>query len=360
MAITFEGVRRKVSAGGPLAITALAIILGFGIVLGWRMARQPSASSAATPPVPATLITVRAVSVPQSIEAVGTLEAVRQVTLAPEVAGRVIALGFEAGETVRAGQPIVRLYDAPERADLAAAAARVGLAKAQYQRSLALAPSGAEPVQTLQQRKAELAQAEAAQQQIEARIAQKAVRAPFAGVVGLRKVNLGQYVNAGDPLATITDLDRLYVNFTVPQQRLAQVAPGASITLISDALPGLSFAGRINAVEPQVGADTRNIQAQGILDNRQHVLRPGLYGTVRLELAPLPDAITVPTTAIVTSPSGDTVLVVRNGVATSVPVTTGAHIGDSVVVERGLAAGDVVVTAGQLRIQPGARVVAAH
>lgn len=360
MAITFQGLRQKVSAGGPLAITALAIILGFVVILGWRMARQPAAPSDTTPPVPASLTTVRAGTVPQSIEAVGTLEAVRQVTLAPEVAGRVIALGFQAGETARAGQPIVRLYDAPERADLAAAVARVGLAKSQYQRSLALAPSGAEPVQTLQQRKAELAQAEAARQQIEARIAQKTVRAPFAGVIGLRKVNLGQYVNAGDALATITDLDRLYVNFTVPQQRLAQTVPGASITLVSDALPGRSFSGRINAVEPQVGAETRNIQVQAVLDNRQHALRPGLYGTVRLALAPLASAVTVPVTAIVTSPSGDSVLVVRKGVAASVPVTTGAHVGDTIVVTRGLAAGDVVVTAGQLRIQPGARVVAAR
>jgi len=360
MAMTIETIRHRVGAARPVAITIVAIGVGFALIFAWRLMRQPAVSTGASAPISAPLMTVSTENVPQSLEAVGTLEAVRQVTLAAEVPGRVVALSFDAGETVAAGRTLIQLYDAPERADLSAAQARVDFAKHEFDRSQALAPSGSEPVRIYQQRRAELAQARAATEQIEARIAQKAVRAPFAGVIGLRKVNLGQYVNAGDRLATITDLDLLYVNFTVPQQRLGELAVGARVTLVSDAVPGREFIARINAIEPQVGVDTRNVQAQAILDNRDHVLRPGLYGTVRLTLPALSNAITVPTTAIITSPSGDTVLVVRDDVAYSVSVITGARIGDRVVVARGLVAGDRVITAGQLRVQPGVRVAAAR
>jgi multidrug efflux system membrane fusion protein len=198
--------------------------------------------------------------------------------------------------------------------------------------------------------------------QLDARIAQKAVRAPFAGDLGVRRVNPGQYVNPGDAIATLTALDPVYVNFTVPQQELAKLKVGGAVQVASDAWQGRVFTARVNAVEPAIGADTRNVWVQAILANPDRALRPGMYVTARLELPPEPDAILAPATAIQTSAAGDSVTLIkgpqaaREGVAQIVPVETGRRIGDRVVVTQGLKSGDVVVTEGQIRLQPGAKV----
>jgi multidrug efflux system membrane fusion protein len=338
----------------------MILVLVFGGVFLWRSTRQAASANAyAPPPVEVAAEPVRFEPLPQSIEASGSLQAVREVTLAPEVAGRIVAIRFEAGSSVAAGAPIVQLIDAPERADHAAAASRASFARIQYERSRELAPTGAEPRQMLQQREAELAQARAAIQQVDARIVQKTIRAPFAGRIGIRRVNPGQYVNAGDPLATLTALDRLYVNFTVPQQALSRLRTGGTVMVRSDAYPDRSFTARINAIEPMVGQDTRNVSVQATLANPGLILRSGLYVTASIEQPTRPQAIVVPATAIMTSASGDSVLVVRDGKAVPVPVVTGERVGERIVVEQGLKPGDIVVTSGQLRVQPGGSVTIA-
>lgn len=345
--------RRLVS----LVVTAGALAAAFFGVMTWRNARLAAAvSSYAPPPVDVASFVVKAAALPQTIEAIGTLVAVREVTLAPEIAGRIVAIRFEAGADVAAGAPLVELYDAPERADRAAAAARAQFARLQLDRSRQLEPRGAESRQILDQRVAEVAQAEASVQQIDARIAQRSITAPFAGRLGLRRVNLGQYVNAGEPIATLTALDRLHVNFTVPQQDLARLSVGGRVFVRTDAYPSFTFEARINAVEPVVGSDTRNVTVQATLDNPDGMLRPGLYVTAHVELPPRPDAILVPATAAVTSASGDSAYLIRDGKAAVVPVTIGRRVGNDVVVEHGLSPGDVVITMGQLRVQPGAPV----
>lgn len=341
-------------------IVFLLIILG-GIYL-WRAARLSAASmSYPRPPVEVSALRVAAETLPLSLDATGSLQAVREVTLAPEVGGRVTAIRFAAGDVVPAGKPLVQLFDGPERADRAAAVARLGFARLQDARSRELAATGAEPRQLLQQRDAERAQAEAAVQQIDARLAQKSVRAPFAGRIGLRRVNPGQYLNPGDPIATLTALDRLYVNFGVPQQALSALHVGGAITVHSDAVPHRPFDARINAIEPIIGNDTRNVSVQAEMDNPGGVLRPGLYVTVGIAQPPRTHAILIPSTAIATSASGDSVFVVRAGKATLVPVTLGGEVGDRTLVDHGLSPGDVVVTTGLIRLQPGApvKVVAA-
>ncbi|MEO0034299.1 MAG: hypothetical protein RLZZ501_322 [Pseudomonadota bacterium] len=340
-----------------LAVVLLVIPVLFAAMAWWRETRL-AAGGVAPPPPPlaVTAVTARPESLPQALEATGALTAVRAVTLAPEVAGRVVAIRFEAGMAVEAGAPLVQLYDAPERAERAEAVARARFARIQLERSRALAPFGAEPRQTLQQREAELAQAEAALQGIDARLAQKSVRAPFAGLIGLRRVNPGQYVTAGEALASLTALDRLYVDFTVPQQHLAALRPGAEVSVRTDAYPERDFAARINAIEPVIGQDTRAVGVQAVLDNPDRLLRPGLYVTVAVALAPRPAALLVPATALVTSAAGDSVLVVRDGRAEAVAVAAGPRRGERVVIDQGLAPGDVVVTGGQVRIRPGAAV----
>lgn len=345
-----------------IAITVVAMILLFAALFGWRSLRDAAPAQGAPPPVTVAAMTVVQTDAPASLEAVGSMRAVREVMLAPEVAGRIVGVHFQAGQRVGAGAPLVQLYDAPERADRAAAAARANFARIQLARSSELAPTGAEPREILEQRRAELAQAGAAVSQLDARIAQKRIRAPFAGSIGIRRVNLGQYLNPGDTVATLTDLDQLYVDFNLPQQELGRLSVGQTVRVTSDSWPGRSFTARVNAIEPRIGEDTRNVVVQAVLANPGHVLRPGMYVTAALDLPVEHGVLIVPVTAIQTSASGDSVTVIRGpraragGKAEMVSVTTGRRIGNSVIVTRGLKAGDVIVTEGQIRVQPGAEV----
>lgn len=346
---------------GVVLIVAIALIALFGGLFLWKQVRTAPKPMGAPPPTPVSAMVIQPQTAPASLQTVGTLQAVREVMLAPEIAGRVTTIGFEGGARVGAGALLVQLDDGPERADRAAAAARAEYAQKQYDRSQQLKNTGAEPRQLLDQRKSELDEARAAVQQLDARIAQKKVRAPFGGVLGLRKVNSGQYMNPGDPIASLTALDRLFVNFTVPQQQLGQLRVGGVVEVSADAWPGRVFQGRVNAIEPMVGTDTRNVSVQAVLPNPGDLLRPGMYVTARLLLAPQTDAILVPTSAIQTSAAGDSVVVIRGanaareGTAEFVPVQTGRRIGNQVVIDKGVKAGDVIVTEGQLRVQPGAK-----
>lgn len=344
-----------------VGVAALLLAAVLGGIYGWRQERR--AAAATSYPSYATPVVAQAVvpeTLPQSLEAIGSLQSVQEVMLSAEVSGRIVGLLFEAGVTVAAGAPLVQLYDAPERADRAAAAARLQLADVQYKRATALSATGADSRARLDQAQAELAQARAVVDQLDSRITQKLIKAPFPGQIGLRRVNLGQYVNAGDPVATLTNLDQLYANFTLPQQELSRLRVGGTVAISADPFPGRTFTARINAIEPKIGEGTRNITVQAIIDNPDHRLQPGVYVTAHVELPARAHAIVVPITAIMTSASGDTVMVVRGpeartrGTAELVPVVTGQRVGDRIVVEQGLKDGDVIVTRGQLRVQPGA------
>ncbi len=348
-----------------IAVTTVALGALLGALFLWRAQRNGGGQEWLQQTVPVAAVVATPRDVPQAIDAVGTLTAVREVTLSPEVAGRVSAIRFEAGRQVSAGDLLVQLFDGPEQADRQAATAKARFSQLQLARSKQLAPTGAEPRELLEQRRAELDQGLAAVRQFDARLVQKQVRAPFAGQLGLRRVNLGQYLNPGDPVVTLTALDQLYVEFAVPQQQLARLAPGSSVAVSSDAFPGRTFTARVNAVEPQIGKDTRNVTVQALLANPDRALRPGMYVNAALALPPRANALVLPATAIQTSAQGDSVIVVRGkdarkrGTAEVVPVRTGARVGDAVVVTDGIRPGDVIVADGQLRVQPGAQVTIA-
>ncbi|CTP91178.1 RND family efflux transporter, MFP subunit [Xanthomonas translucens pv. arrhenatheri LMG 727] len=272
------------------------------------------------------------------------------------------AIHFDAGQSVKEGTVLMQLYDAPEQADRAAAAAKADFAQAQLRRSQELAPSGAEPRELLEQRKAEAAQAVAVVRQLDARIQQKAIRAPFSGQLGIRRVNPGQYLNAGDAIATLTQLDPLYVTFTLPQQDLPKLTPGAPVQVTVDAAPGQVFNAKISTIEPRIDGETRNVAVQALLPNADRLLKSGMYATARLALPATTDAIALPLTAIQTSASGDSVVLVQGadaqgiGKAVAVPVVTGRRLGEDVLVTQGVKPGDIVVMAGQNRLPPGATV----
>lgn len=346
----------------PVVIVLVVVVALFVLLFAWRAWRNAPPPRQAPPPVAVVATVVSPTDVPSALEAVGSLRAVREVMLAPEVAGRVSAISFTGGQYVGAGATLIQLYDGPERADRAAAAAKAEFARLQLARSRELAPSGAESREVLQQRQAEYDQAVAAVRQLDARLVQKRIAAPFAGQIGVRQVNLGQYLNPGDRIASLVALDRLFVDFTVPQQELSKLRPGSEVRVTSDAWPGRAFTAQVTTVEPRVDEQSRNIRVQATLANPDRALRPGMYVTAALTLAPLQGALVVPATAISTSAQGDSVVAVRGanarreGKAQIVAVEAGRRFGDAVVVAKGLKPGDVVLTEGQLRVQPGAPV----
>jgi multidrug efflux system membrane fusion protein len=342
---------------------AIALIATVVVLLGfWRASR--SGGPGWRPPEAIDVVAMRmsAEPAPARLEALGEVRAVRQVMLSSEVSGRVAMIGFEPGQRVKAGAVLLRLDDAVEQADLAAAHAGAVFARQRLERASELAASGAVSRETLQQRQAERDQSVAQVRQLEARIRQKHLRVPFDGELGLRWVDPGQYVNAGERVVSLTDLETLYINFDVPQQQLARLEVGQAVEVRSDAPDAATLQAHISAVEPQVGRDTRNVTVQATLKNEGRALWPGMYVTAAVVLPSEPDALLLSASALMTSASGDAVAVVRElsadklGKAEIVPVTAGRRLGDRVLVTRGLQAGDVVVTEGQVRLRPGAAV----
>ena len=198
-------------------------------------------------------------SVPQYLPGIGSVAAVHQVTVAPEVGGRITQISFESGARVRAGDPLIQLNDATERADLANFQAQARLASANLARAKELWNRQAGPATNVDQNQALLDEANAGIAKTEALIAQKLVRAPFAGELGIRQVEVGQYVNPGAAVVSLTDLSTVYVNFTLPEQNRAQIAVGQTVLVAVDAFPGKTFEAKVTTIEPQLGADTRTI-----------------------------------------------------------------------------------------------------
>ncbi|MDY7804984.1 efflux RND transporter periplasmic adaptor subunit [Burkholderia stagnalis] len=351
-----------ISRTKPIVISVVGLVVVFGLLYAWRAVRSGGAEQQAMPPMPVSTIRAEPRSVADEWQAVGSLQAVHEVLLAPDTSGRVTAVNFDAGQSVKEGAVLIQLYDAPEQADRAAAVAKADFAQLQLRRSQALAPTGAEPRELLEQHMADAAQTAAAVRQLDARIQQKSIRAPFSGQLGIRRINLGQYLNAGDAIATLTQLDPLYVNFTLPQQDMSRLTSGAPVQVTVDAVPGRVFTARISAIEPRIDGETRNVAVQALLPNTDRLLKPGMYVTARLVLPATTDNIVLPLTAIQTSASGDSVVVVKGadaqgvGKAVAVPVITGRRLGEEVLVSQGVKPGDIVVMAGQNRLPPGATV----
>lgn len=343
-------------------IVIAAVVLVFGGLYAWRSWLNMAPPPAAPPPTGVVATVVTPTAVPNALEAVGTVRAVREVMLAAEVAGRITGIHFSNGQHVRSGTTLVQLFDGPERADRAAAVARSDFSRQQLARAQELLKTGAESRETVDQRRSEYDQARAAIGQLDARLVQKRVVAPFSGQIGVRRVNPGQYLNPGDEIASLTDLSRLYVDFSLPQQDLGKLRIGGEVEVRSDAWPDRTFTARLITIEPRISEETRNVWLRAELANPGGSLRPGMYVNAALRLPPLADALVVPATAIQTSAQGDSVIAIRGdnarreGKAEAVSVTTGARFGGAVVVTKGLKSGDVVVTEGQLRVQPGAPV----
>lgn len=317
------------------------------------------------PPTPVAAAAAQSGPQPVYLVGIGSLTAIRQVEVAPEVAGRVQAISFEPGARVDAGRPLVQLNDDPEEAELESYRAQERLAIANLDRTRRLANRDFATQASLDQNQAALDQARAGIARTQAQIAQKLVRAPFNGELGIRQVELGQYVGPGTTLVTLTDLDTLYVNFTLPEQSRAEVRVSQAVEVTVDAYPGRTFTAALTTIEPQIDPGTRTIKLQATLANADHALQPGMFANARVVLPPRPDVVTVPETAVTRTLYGDSVFIAREEKdgqgqtmtrAVQTFVRTGEVAQGRITVSEGVRPGDMVIGSGQLKLQNGAPV----
>jgi membrane fusion protein (multidrug efflux system) len=352
-----------------MIIMLIGLAVVFGGVFGWHafVSSMIAESLASRQPPPVTVSAVHAASTAfrSEYQAVGTLAAVQGVDVSAEVAGRVTKIAFTSGADVKKGDLLVQLDDAPDRARLQGLKAQVEYAQSQVKRDEILVKRHAVPASQYDLDLSNLKNARAQVANVEALIAQKAIHAPFAGRLGIRLIDLGQYVSAGMPTVTLQALDPIYANFSLPQQDLSDLAVGMPVEVTVDAYRGVVFKGEITTISPKVDETTRNVQIQATLQNPEKRLRPGMFVTVHAILPSQENVVTVPSTAITYNPYGDIAYVVRQATpansgggmtAHSVVVTTGAQRGNQVVIEKGLKVGDLVVTAGQMKLHDGAAV----
>jgi multidrug efflux system membrane fusion protein len=318
------------------------------------------------PPANVTVVEARSEVVPNLLTAVGSLVAVHQVDVTTDVSGRITEIKFTAGSHVEAGAALLQLFDGPEQGDLANYKAQATVAQLQLERAKQLAARQFGPQATADQAQATYDQALAGIAKTEAIISQKLIRAPFEGELGVRHVEVGQYLTAGTPIVSLTDLSELYANFTVTEKDSAHLQVGEVVRVTVDAYPGRNFEGKISTIEPQIAADTRNIRVQATIDNPDHILKPGMFATTTVVLPDKPPVITVPETAVDYTLYGDAVFLIteKKGADGKTSLTAertfvqaGSRVGGRAEILRGLKAGDRVVAVGQLKLQSGAAVV---
>ncbi|MBR0714343.1 efflux RND transporter periplasmic adaptor subunit [Bradyrhizobium liaoningense] len=317
------------------------------------------------PPVAVSAAEAKSEVVPNLLTAVGELAAVHQVNVTADVNGRVTEIKFEPGAHVSAGMPLVQLFDAPEQGDLANFKAQSTVAALSLERAKQLASRQFGPQATVDQAQAAYDQAQAGIAKTEALISQKLVRAPFEGDLGVRKVEVGQYLTAGTAIVSLTDLSELWANFTVTEKDSGNLKVGQTVRLKVDAYPGRVFEGKITTIEPQIASDTRNIRVQATIANPEKILKPGMFVTTTVVLPEKPPVITVPETSVDYTLYGDSVFLItekkeEDGKTTLSAVRTFVQTGNRVdgraEILKGLKPGDKVVAVGQLKLQSGSAV----
>lgn len=346
-----------------LMLVILAVVLGgiFGfLAFKAKMIGKVMASFANQPQTVSTIV-----AAPEEwqseLQAAGSLLAVNGANISGEVAGIVGAIHFESGDTVKEGAPLLNLDADDDIAHLNALKASAALAKITYDRDKKLGDSGTVSKQVVDTDLGNLQNAQGLADQQQALVNYKSIQAPFTGRLGIRLVNLGQYLPAGTPIVTLQQLDPIFVDFYLPQQELAQVKVGQAITAKIDAFPDKTFDGKITAIDATVDTATRNVHVRASMPNADYSLLPGMYTTVHVAVREPQQFVTLPQTAIAYNSYGDIVFLIddkgkdANGQpqlsARQVFVTTGATRGDQVAITSGVKPGDTVVTAGQLKLR---------
>lgn len=349
-----------------IALAVLAVLVIVGVLAGIKFLQIKSMIDAGAnfkmPPTVVTATEAKEETWQPSLSAVGSLVAVQQVMIAPESPGQVTQILFESGQVVKTGQVLVRLDTQVESAQLASADADQKLQKAQHERTKRLFETNALSKAELDTAEARLAQSDAQVANLRGVIDRKTVRAPFSGRLGIRQVDPGAYVNSGTPIVTLQALGQMYVDFNMPQQRLAQLANNQVVNITSDAFPGRTWEGKISTVDAAVDESTRNVRVRAVVDNKDEALRPGMFVDIAVLLPNTEKVVVVPATAVAYAPYGDRVFVIqerdvegkpgeKEKFVTQTIVRLGERRGDFVAVTSGLQAGAQVVTSGAYKLQ---------
>ena len=353
-----------------IMLIAVAVLLGgivgFNLFKGYMM--QKYMASAPVPPSTVTAMKAEYQQWQPQLSAVGTLRAVRGVDVTSEVAGLVRSIEFKSGDEVKSGQVLAQLNADSDIAQLHSLQAAADLAATVYERDKAQLDAEVISKAQVDTDAGDLKSKRAQVAQQAALVDKKTIRAPFAGKLGISTVNPGQYLNAGDKLVTLQTIDPVYVDFNLPQAQLPLVAIGQKVTLAADAYKGITFEGKVNAINPKVDTNTRNVMIEATIPNPKRLLLPGMFATVKLNSGDEQRYLTLPQTAITYNPYGDTVFVVKesdkkddkgNAVLTAqqVFVTAGPTRGDQIAILKGVEAGAQVVTSGQVKLKNGSPVV---
>ncbi|MCW9036021.1 MAG: efflux RND transporter periplasmic adaptor subunit [Rhodospirillales bacterium] len=313
------------------------------------------------PPMPVAALKIEPLVLPQTLSGIGIIEANRQVDIASEVAGRIESIHFQSGQKVMKGDPLVQLNDESDQAELRRLKAKLNLASKQYKRvtklkGLAVSDSRIDEARsTLDEVRAQIAN-------VQTSLDKKEITAPFDGVLGIRKVNLGQYLNAGDTIVNTTDLSRFNVTFKLPEKALSHIAIGQMVQVKVDALENEKFMARISTIEPQIEPGLHTVIVQAEVLNSTQSLRPGLFAQAQVNLGQDQEVIMVPETALERSTFGNTLYIVKKqaegpAIAEQKVVEIGRRQDGKVVITNGLEVGQSVITSGQNRLFFGAPVV---
>jgi membrane fusion protein (multidrug efflux system) len=350
--------------------TVFAVISLFCVLVDLKTLqffKMKSGGDQGMPPTTVTSAKVKEENWSPLLSAVSSISPVQGAMISTELPGTVAEVGFESGALVKKGDLLVRLDTSAEEAQLHSADAETDWARADVERSRDLVARKVISKAEIDAAEAKFKQKGAVSENMRAIIAKKTIRAPFDGKAGIRMVNVGQTVKAGDQIVPLQSLDPVYVDFALPQQRLSELATGLEVNVKTDAFPGREFRGKVTAIDSAVDMATRNVSVQGTLPNPDHVLRPGMFAKVNVVLPAKKPVLAIPATAIAYAPYGDSVFVIekkkdpKSGKESQVIrqqfIRTGETRGDFVTVTQGLKAGETVVSSGVFKLRNGMPVV---
>jgi membrane fusion protein (multidrug efflux system) len=356
-------IMKKIFIGLGLVVAVLIVLAGVK-VLQIRFLIS-AAKSMVPPPETIASVVVRSEKWPDSLTAVGSVSADQGVTVAPEISGTVSEIDFESGAQVKQGDLLVRLDTSLEQAQLRSAEAQAKLAQLTAERTQKLLADKTVSQSELDNANAAYQQAQANADAIRATIDKKTIRAPFSGRLGIRLVNLGEQLDVGKAVVSLQSLTPVYVDFSLPQQDLEKLQTGLKVRVTTDAYPDKKFEGELTAMNPGLDTTTRSVGLRAKFANADQLLRPGMFVNVQVELPGEENVLAIPSTAVLSAPSGDAVYLIEpqttNGVTSLIVhqkfIRTGRALGDFVSVESGLQAGDRVVSAGLFKLQNGVTVL---
>ena len=357
--------KKKIVIGVVIVLAVTGALAGVKVMQIRKL--MAGAKAYVTPPESISTAVAREASWQDTLDAIGTIAAVQGVDVTTEIAGTISEIAFESGAVVSKGDLLVRLDTSSEEAQLRAVESQVELNRLNAERMRTLRAANTVSVSDLDTAEATLKQSQATADAIRATIAKKTIRAPFDGKLGIRMVNLGQYLDTGKPIVSLQSLSPVYADFSLPQQDLQQLKAGLEVKLTTDAYPGAEFTGTLTAINPDLDESTRSVRIQATLDNSDQKLRPGMFARIQALLPTKQKVLAIPAPSILSAPYGQSVFVVEspgatNGAASGLVVQqrfirTGAARGDFVSVTTGLKSGERVASAGLFKLHNGTPVV---